>query len=411
MCFKRGVKYTQFTRVQHNGTFQFPQILYDVLFKPESAGDPGSMCSNMNITNNINAKTKNVLDNFNYCKDFVEVETDAFIVAAAMRHFDMTSLEDDQVVPEGIKNASKAKQRLWLHEQAKDILETFVMKSQTEECRVMVETVVEANERKVFFCHVCDKRYFYEKSRDNHVRKQHPESMTSESVTEDSDINTTENEADHIYNYACVRLSFGMLLRNFSDAVKEGDGGRIIRCWKFLLLIYKANNHSKYAFAALHLLANTISLLTPQQANCLVWNRTVSNKGGAGSNISLDLRMEHIVHLLKELLANLGVNLTPEAATRCSSAVKSVEDLLSTVDSQLEVRRPSGRHTVSRSKADFEAIVKELHDRGEVFANRPQDKREYTCFRQFKTTMLGNLNYTKLNSWINRHKKEWSKRL
>ena len=32
--------------------------------------------------------------------------------------------------------------------------------------------------------------------------------------------------------------------------------------------------------------------------------------------------MEHIVHLHKEMLSNLGVNLTPEAALRCSKAVK-----------------------------------------------------------------------------------------
>lgn len=70
------------------------------------------------------------------------------------------------------------------------------------------------------------------------------------------------------------------------------------------------------------------------------------------------------MHLLKELLANLGVNLTIPAAERCTKALRAVEDLLASIDSQLEVKRPSGRHTVTRSKADFEAIVNELHVRG-----------------------------------------------
>lgn len=65
------------------------------------------MCSNINITNNINAKTKNVLDNFNYCKAFVELEKDAYIVAAAMKHFNMKSLEDHQVVPKVVKKGTK----------------------------------------------------------------------------------------------------------------------------------------------------------------------------------------------------------------------------------------------------------------------------------------------------------------
>ena len=71
----------------------------------------------------------------------------------------------------------------------------------------------------------------------------------------------------------------------------------------------------------MHLIAKVNATLTPQKAHSLVWNRTVNNGGGARKNISLDLRMEHIVHLHKEILSNLGVNLTPEAALRCSKAV------------------------------------------------------------------------------------------
>lgn len=76
--------------------------------------DPGTMCSKMNVTNNINAKTKNVLDNFNDCKDFVELETDAYIVAAAMKHFNMKSLED-QVVPQLVHKGTKETRRVWIH--------------------------------------------------------------------------------------------------------------------------------------------------------------------------------------------------------------------------------------------------------------------------------------------------------
>lgn len=369
------------------------------------------MCSNMNITNNINAKTKNVLDNFNYCKDFVELETDAYIVAAAMKHFNMKSLEDEQVVPLLVQKATKETRRLWIHREAKQMLEKFVMTRQSDECREILEAVAEANQRKVFFCNVCGKRYFYAKARDNHEKKQHPEStMSSEIEPEISKASTTTQREDYVYNYACVRLSFGMLLRNFNDAVKEGDGMRIVRCWKFLLLIYKANKHHKYAFAALHLMAKTTSLLTPQQAQGLIWNRTVNNRGGEGKNISLDLRLEHLVHLLKELLANLGVNLTVAAAERCSKALKAVEDLLNSIDSHLEVKRPSGRHTMARSKADFEAIVKELHVRGDVFSKSPEDGREYRCFKHIKGSLWGNLDYGQLNKWINQHKKDWSKR-
>ena len=51
--------------------------------------------------------------------------------------------------------------------------------------------------------------------------------------------------------------------------------------------------------------------------------------------------MEHIVHLIKEMLASLGANLHPSPALRCSQAVKSIEDLLCSIDSELNVKRPS----------------------------------------------------------------------
>jgi hypothetical protein len=272
------------------------------------------------------------------------------------------------------------------------MLEIFVMKKQTEECEDMIQQVNKANqvpERQIYFCRAreCGKEYFYKKARDNHEVTKHPEvaSLSDEIPSKNSE-ESSENDTkeDHIYNYACLRLRLGMLLRNFCDAVKEGDVVRILRCWKYLLLIFKAHNHTKYGLAALHLFAKTKAMLTAQQAHSLVWDRTISNKGGLGKNISLDLRLEHIVCLLKEMISNLGVNLTSQAASRCSKAVMPVEKLLLAVDGELEVKRPSGRHTVTRSQTDYENIVKELNDQGKVFSC--EAGRECHCFGKFKST-------------------------
>ena len=43
-------------------------------------------------------------------------------------------------------------------------------------------------------------------------------------------------------------------------------------------------------------------------------DRTVNNHGGKGRNISLDLRLEHLNNLLKEMLRCLGVNVTEISA-------------------------------------------------------------------------------------------------
>ncbi len=54
---------------------------------------------------------------------------------------------------------------------------------------------------------------------------------------------------DDIYSYNCALLEDGLFFMNFLDAVKEGDGARVVRQYKFLLLLCKADGqHStKYA--------------------------------------------------------------------------------------------------------------------------------------------------------------------
>ena len=48
------------------------------------------------------------------------------------------------------------------------------------------------------------------------------------SVTRLTSSETEKNErtkmCDYVYNYACVRLSMGLFVQNFDDAVREGDG-------------------------------------------------------------------------------------------------------------------------------------------------------------------------------------------
>lgn len=64
-------------------------MIFYILFNFEFVGDLGIMCFN-----NINVKIKNVLDNLNYCKDFVKLEIDVYIVVVAMKYFYMKFLED-----------------------------------------------------------------------------------------------------------------------------------------------------------------------------------------------------------------------------------------------------------------------------------------------------------------------------
>ena len=91
-----------------------------------------------------------------------------------------------------------------------------------------------------------------------------------------------EDKIDDVYNYAVARLSLGLLIRCVDDAIREGNGDRIILCWRFFLSYCKAFNHNKYALPEFLLLAYVTALLLEAKSHSLIWNRTVSNKGGKG---------------------------------------------------------------------------------------------------------------------------------
>lgn len=255
-----------------------------------------------------------------------------------------------------------------------------------------------AQEKPSYACSACGKLYQYKKAKINHEKKVH----SIDQIDEQPAISKgPENKGvDARFNYACTRLSLGMLLFNFEDAVKEGDGKRVMRCWKFMMLIFKAYNHTKYAFAALQMQISIKVLLTPRQAESFIWNRMVNTRGGLGKNISMDLRLEQLNKLLKDMLRCLGVNITEKSAERCSRALKLVEEILFTIDSELRVKKPKGHHITAKREKDFKVLLDEISKRGKLFAHDLDSTRQYQEFPDFNSNILHHLHLRQINAWI-----------
>ena len=62
-------------------------------------------------------------------------------------------------------------------------------------------------------------------------------------------------EVDKVYEYARGTLSLLLLHCEFQDAIREGDGLRVLRIWKFLLFIFKASNKVNYSIEAFNMSA------------------------------------------------------------------------------------------------------------------------------------------------------------
>lgn len=99
---------------------------------------------------------------------------------------------------------------------------------------------------------------------------------------------------DGIFNYASAVLNDGLLLMELRDAIHEGDGPRIVRCWKFMLLHWKHAGHKKYAYEVIELISSIKAASSPRIVYELMWCRVVNTCGGAGNNIPADLFLEHL---------------------------------------------------------------------------------------------------------------------
>lgn len=111
-------------------------------------------------------------------------------------------------------------------------------------------------------------------------------------------IAANEVDVDKVFNYTRVLCHYGALVIEFRDAWREGDGDRVVRCWRLLMPHFKTAGCSKYALEALRL-QNQLQILSPNLLHQIKWHRFVNTRGGLGSNIPCDLYNEHVNKLVK----------------------------------------------------------------------------------------------------------------
>jgi len=167
---------------------------------------------------------------------------------------------------------------------------------------------------------------------------------------------------DLIHEYACDVLSLGLLLMEFNDSVREGDGDRIFRCWRYFLLLFKASNRTNYAVEAFTLLAQYHYLFSERMAMQLKWSQTINTHGQPGKNIPADLHMEHLNKLCKSALSGLGANITDSSVQRIGRCIGHMQSILDKFDEENGVPDVSDYHTKHSTEVDLKKLIKQLQD-------------------------------------------------
>ena len=206
-------------------------------------------------------------------------------------------------------------------------------------------------------------------------RESHLSTITKDFVDKYVDISYNSplgasSSTDMVELYARQILSLGCLYMEFRDAIREGDGLRVLRCYRYLLPIFRSSGRNNYAIETLNFLIQHDYALSERQANELIWSRFINTHGYPGKNIPNDLHCEHLNRLCKTAVKGLGGNKTEKCICRVARAIGTIAPVLDNFDSDNRVSVCSSAHKISSSEKDMRSIVTEL-SRSAVFSYCP----------------------------------------
>lgn len=265
------------------------------------------------------------------------------ITAAALHYFNMRSMDDDLPlqVSSDLKQASKKQRKVHFNRIVQNMIETLVKL---------------------------------------------PQNPSHKPVSDD--------QRDGVFNYACEVLTYGLLHAEFNDAIREGDGPRVITCWKFFLLIFKASNRTKYALEAATLLIN-LQVLPERIKQQMIWSRFVNPSGQIGRNKACDLHMEHLNHTAKDALGQHS-HLNPKSVTRVGKCIALFQNAQKQFDAVTDVKHSSGKQVRASVSTDLHKIVNQLV-KSKVFQKK--SNRSHDSF----ANLTHSINESKFSEWLHKH--------
>ena len=218
-----------------------------------------------------------------------------------------------------------------------------------------------------------------------------------------------DDKTDYIYNYAHVLCHYGSLIMEFMDAWSEGDGERVYTCWKiFLPHFYCNSTKSKYAIEAVRLQLQR-AILPPQLSYELIWGRFVNSKGGIGNNIPSDLHNEFVNKDIKDIIKNMGSNITEDALHCAARSITKIKAVCRNFDVQSHIHAESSSHTTKSFTKDINKIVTSILN-NKILEKNP-DGREHVKYGKISLNPLQDLEFDQLLKWINNKAKATAKKV
>ncbi|KAJ7131201.1 hypothetical protein C8R44DRAFT_829613 [Mycena epipterygia] len=168
-------------------------------------------------------------------------------------------------------------------------------------------------------------------------------------------------KGDMVFENAILFFRDALLTREFTDAVKAGDSGRIVLILRMWVFSYQGSGRSKYAHEMLHLLHNLICVWTKELRHVIMMNWLLNPTGKVNSFVEIDLIQEHLNFWIKKIYKADGDSHSWDWLALISPCVDILRSLATRIHTDLGARQGS-KHTIPNLEEDIAALMDSLDE-------------------------------------------------
>ncbi|KAH9896145.1 uncharacterized protein BXZ73DRAFT_111846 [Epithele typhae] len=174
---------------------------------------------------------------------------------------------------------------------------------------------------------------------------------------------------DLLYENACLFLRDALIAREFTDAIKGGYSGRIVRVLKHLALAFRGCGRTKYAYELLHLI-HSVEVVWPKPLHDIILKNWLVNPTGKNNAwVPVDLMQEHMNFWTKIVYKAQGSNASWEWLSMITPCITLFRQLILQMNSQQGTRLGTKHHTPSIER-DLACLQDSMHAH-EIFVHTP----------------------------------------
>ena len=245
-----------FIRMKIGNKVAFIQLIFNRYYSDSSATDKTSLFALRNLVNWRDV-VSDAQHNPTPCKRFVNLVLDVNIIAAALTFFRMETTDDQPTKhsfnPELAVGLRVVRHR-YFHRVVKEFIETYIVDEtfyenhfgniqalQEWERARTYEPVLPSGKDLCRFpgCESSFKHDGFHRMR-HELSHDPPPTIPEEPVLVTTVPDPTDQNPkpkDDVFDYHCGLMNMSLVLKNFMDAIKEGDGERIVKCIQLFALL------------------------------------------------------------------------------------------------------------------------------------------------------------------------------